>query len=627
MRIHLQSIASYALSQRGAGTLAVGLLLAACSSSNGGTHASSSKASAAAVAPAAKTAKDPRIEAWHDVISKSTPPKDGCFHASYPSTSWTEVPCGTAPDVAVRSRGPQGAPPEVRNAWLRSPAEGETANNVGNGADWFVHTSGPMVFATGSFLSVTGATSVDDFSVQLNTNEFPVAPTISVCAGIPAGKCNGWQQAVYSSPNTGPTNPTNAYIQYWLLGYPSGCPSGWNSSNGSCFKNSGMVSGVPSVGIADLSSIQMEMEVGSSDLIRITVEGEAYMASFPTVLGLDNGSWNLAEFGVFGDYNANTANLSGNTTIAAQILTGPTSNSAICTQSSCSGDGCTSTGEQNNLNLVPQCCLSETIGGSPIIQFEESNVSGQSCSLCGGQGQSCCTPNGGTWCASSSNVCNQQICEPCGGSGQLCCAGNSCSGDNTCQEEFCGPPRGMSASPTNISAAAADGDGPSINRASTQVTASGAWAGNVAPSFSFSGLPAGVSCGASNDVAPNAGPSTITCTTSASTPLGTYPIVITATISPYPPESTTIYLTVTGCQALTCSDLDYVCGPLDNGCGQTLNCGTCPSGETCTAGECYRCAERSCPVPEYFNLQTCECQACPCGTIHIDGHYICAVCR
>ena len=91
--------------------------------------------------------------------------------------------------------------------------------------------------------------------------------------------------------------------------------------------------------------------------------------------------------------------------------------------------------------------------------------------------------------------------------------------------------------------------------------------------------------------------------------------------------TTDVTLTVTACQPLTCTGFGYVCGSLDNGCGTTQDCGTCPSGESCTAGACYKCAERTCPVPEFFNLSTCKCEACPCGTLHVNGHYLCNVCR
>ena len=84
----------------------------------------------------------------------------------------------------------------------------------------------------------------------------------------------------------------------------------------------------------------------------------------------------------------------------------------------------------------------------------------------------------------------------------------------------------MSASPTSISLAAADGQGTSINYTTTSLTASGAWAGGTAPSFTFSGMPEGVTCAASSDVAPSSGPSTIKCTSNPTTPLGTYTIAI-----------------------------------------------------------------------------------------------------
>ncbi len=40
------------------------------------------------------------------------------------------------------------------------------------------------------------------------------------------------------------------------------------------------------------------------------------------------------------------------------------------------------------------------------------------------------------------------------------------------------------------------------------------------------------------------------------------------------------------CIPYTCSDLGYECGTWDDGCGGTLNCGTCPSGYVCTSGNC-----------------------------------------
>lgn len=40
------------------------------------------------------------------------------------------------------------------------------------------------------------------------------------------------------------------------------------------------------------------------------------------------------------------------------------------------------------------------------------------------------------------------------------------------------------------------------------------------------------------------------------------------------------------CTPRTCSQLGYSCGSWDDGCGSTINCGTCPSGKTCSNGQC-----------------------------------------
>jgi hypothetical protein len=638
MRIHDQGSASFALRARRTATLAVGVLLAACSSSNEGTPAGPSETSAATVlASASKSAKDPRVEAWKGVISKTPPPGDGCFHASYPSTTWTEVECDPPPSGHASTAHPPKAKAEPRGSDALSPwgkGSEDIPGQGGSGGDWFLNESAPINQATGTFTSVIGATGSSSYSVQFNTNSFPIVSTNDdwVAIACPSGTCTGWQQVLYSTT----VGKTGLYFQYWVLS-GGDCQlldmwDGWTAgSNGGCFLNSGSVPGVPLVSTNDLSGMSVTVAAGSSDVLTMTIEGEAYAGSFASELGLDQGSWNQVEYGVFGDLGFRNVNLSPDTTITTQISAIPYTNTASCTLDGAGG----ATGETNNLTDPssaaggsPSCCLAINSYESGIT-FTETNAPGQTCTVCGGVGQLCCsTPtNGG---CEPGDVCYAGDCEPCGGRGQVCCSGDepcSVAGD-TCQVGLCGLPSTLSASPTTISAAASDGAGLSINRASTEVTASGEWAGSgVTPSFGFSGLPEGVTCAASNDVPPDEGASTITCTTSPSTPLGTFPIVISETISPYPTESTTIELTVTACQPLTCGYLDYTCGSLDDGCGDTLNCGSCPSGETCTAGACYACAVRTCPTGDYFNLETCECQACPCGTLHVDGHYLCAVCK
>jgi hypothetical protein len=606
--------------QRRAGALAVGAVLAACSGSGSGTGTNADPMGASsghAAALAEVDSKDPRVLEWQKAIKKVKSPELGCFEARYPSMIWTEVPCGARPTVSMPSHGPPraaaeqpGPKPDVVSPAPSSPANaGSTLapfTGGSNGGDYFAQMSGSIYEANGTFTSVSGDNTNAGYSIQLNTNQFTVPSDVSICPG-----CQGWQQGVLSASQ-------GAFIEYWIFNQ-SVCNifGGWVPENGGCYYNGPHIQNLPSLSLTQLQGVTMQMDVSTNDTLLITIGGTVYRTSETSVLGLDQTLWTQAQFGVYGDAGSHV-NLSTPTAITMQ-LDAEAPSSVKCVTSVSGG----ATGETNNLNET--CCLDDS-SGQPGITYEES-TSGQACGFCGGPGQPCCTlPQA---CASASNVCYSNTCEPCGGNGQLCCANSTCTAaGNTCQQGLCGLPSGLTVSPSVISAAASDGAGLSVNYASTQATLTGAWAGSVAPTFTYAGLPSNGSITCSpNGIPPSEGPSTITCTTSTSAPLGTYHVTVTAQAGSYPSQSAQFTLNVTQCQPLTCSGIGYVCGALDSGCGYSENCGSCPSGETCTAGSCYKCAERTCPVPEFFNLDTCECQACPCGTLHVDGHYLCAICR
>lgn len=65
-----------------------------------------------------------------------------------------------------------------------------------------------------------------------------------------------------------------------------------------------------------------------------------------------------------------------------------------------------------------------------------------------------------------------------------------------------------------------------------------------------------------------------------------------------------------GCMPLTCAEAGYVCGPLDDGCGHTLDCGSCPKCTSCggggVPGVCGGAA--CCPI-------TCEAIGAECGPV------------
>jgi len=424
---------------QGMGALAVGTVLAACSGSNdgnGAAAASSPEGSLDASAASPSDPKDPRVEAWRSVLFDSPPSRQGCFHTDYPSTTWIEEPCVPAPAQPVmprrlpldEARGDQAAP-----------------GSVGNGTDFFLQSPSIIESATGYFPSVTGATSAistqpdgstipGGYSIQMNSNAFTVPSGNSLC---PKGGCAAWQQVLYSNIAA----QTGVYFQYWLFGYGS-CPnSNWTQPPGTtnCFTNSPSVPNVPLVPITSLSQIEMIERVGvgadgggagSNDAILFTVGTQGHANVYPSVLGLQS-SWNQVEFGVFGDLNLDPVNLGSNTTIEATVGVYPTYPHVNCVASAPSGV----TGETNNLNEVPNCCV--VSGGS--ITFLESNVLGQTCTLCGAQGQSCCAV--GTACNSSFDYCdtNTNTCEETSLCNPPCENGYVCSGGACVVNHRCPP--------------------------------------------------------------------------------------------------------------------------------------------------------------------------------------------
>jgi hypothetical protein len=316
----------------------------------------------AAAAP--RTLPEAALKTWRVALASAPLPGQGCFAASFPSTAWRATKCVTVPLI------PQNL--------SRLPGRGLRPAVTGNGNDLTAQapTNGLISHAAGTFPSATGILDEADqgnsqsFSLQLNTNTFFNSPA---CQGASKpSTCQGWEQFIYS--NNGGITSNGAitgvvYIQYWLLGYNTACPSGWGSYKGSCFINSPS-SAYPTQAPQFLSGQELQGIAGKSGetVIISGTGGEASAISNGSVLGLSK-FWNAAEFNVFGDGNGTRADFNSGVKITVKTTIQHGTN-AIPT---CAAEGFT--GETANLNLNAASCK-VTGGTEPAIVFKESNPPG-----------------------------------------------------------------------------------------------------------------------------------------------------------------------------------------------------------------------------------------------------------
>lgn len=296
-------------------------------------------------------------------------PTQGCFTASYPAITWQVVPCATAPDRRYAPSVPRSS----------ATARARRANTVGNGVDYSAVVSGSLSSVTGSFPSLspgatetgqrngTGPQVANTFSLQLNVAPF----TSSICSGSPNSACQGWQQFVYSSTDN------VVFIQYWILGYDTTCPTDWYTYESDCYANSEATTLSPGpLTVAELTGVQLtgNLSSGNDTATLLTGSGSASAVESGDPLGL-TGNWTTAEYGVFGDGDGTEANFSTNTTLSVET----TMNDGETSAPSCALEGFT--GETNNLNLSTAPGI--TLGSQPAMVSGQSNNAGAGAASCG----------------------------------------------------------------------------------------------------------------------------------------------------------------------------------------------------------------------------------------------------
>jgi hypothetical protein len=315
------------------------------------------------------------LERWRQAILHTKRPKKACYTAQYPATTWTEVPCGKPPKTPLL------------------PAKGPRPLIVGSGTDFSAKAaSGFISQAEGSFDSVTGVTSEcnvecptngctmnmtcsssdvkNGYSLQLNTNHFAT----SECRGHKG--CMGWQQFYFTNRDCAGFGesplPACAFIEYWLLGYGSNCPSGgWQSVEGTdCAVNSqNSVNFLPYL-VQDLGFMKLRGEVAGvesqDDVVTFTVFDKAYSAPGDNHLPDLGQQWSQAEFNVVGVGNRSQAvfNL-GSTLIVRTLVDSGTNSAPQCVLAG-------TTGETNNLTLAE---LASRPTNAPVRESRRTDIS------------------------------------------------------------------------------------------------------------------------------------------------------------------------------------------------------------------------------------------------------------
>jgi hypothetical protein len=278
---------------------------------------------------------------WQADIGHVRQPGIGCYRASYPALAWHSARCVTAPKIPLipRPRSARRAGPDL----------------VGNGTDYSAQVPGLISQATGTFQNVSsgiteqgypdgaGSLTANAFSLQLNSQFFTGS---AACSGAASpANCEAWQQFLYTYDTS---STSYIFMQYWLIGYDTTCPSGWyadSDDSDDCYTNSAAAE-VSTLTAGQLASLRLtaSAQSGGSDGVSLAVGSGAAtsVTDIDSEVGLAS-RWNTTEWGVYGDGGGTEAYFGSSTSLEAQTALTATSTVAP----SCVSEGFT--GETNNL--------------------------------------------------------------------------------------------------------------------------------------------------------------------------------------------------------------------------------------------------------------------------------------
>lgn len=312
----------------------------------------------------------PMLPVWRQSMMETPLPKTGCLTTAYPSSTWQDAPCTSAPNYPYVPRNPPR--PLV----------------VGGGNDLSPQVPGGAGFissATGSFEDVVNVTSesgqinaagpavADAYSIQLNTDFF--ASTACNDAAVPAA-CQGWEQFLFANDGTSGW----VFIQYWLISYDTGCPAGWFSypfptpTSTSCYRNSNNSIAVPNQPITNLAQLSLNGTVSAgNDSVTLAVGGTLYAVTGDDSVNAAAG-WTIADFAIVGNAGGGQANFNN----GASFVERTRISYGGSTPPNCVAQGFT--GETNNLRFGPNKPAPSAPG--PALLDQQSDAGGvASCTL------------------------------------------------------------------------------------------------------------------------------------------------------------------------------------------------------------------------------------------------------
>jgi hypothetical protein len=322
-----------------------------------------------AVASAPSMATD--RNSWSTEISQTALPSGkGCFTASYPKLAWKPVACVAPPDAPMLPRVP-----------------GPLPLTIGNGNSIVAQTpGGPITQATGTFVNVSGVTSVSSpinnlglpvanaYTIQLNTNFFNA--TIPCMTAFNPAICQGWTQFIFA--NDGVSG--KVYIEYWLVNFgPNPCPSGgWIADSGHCrlsTPGTPVPFNTPITDMASTANFKLVGDVSGSEIAIMTLPNPltTYATAATSILD-PTGSWAEAEFNVFGYGGGGMATFNAGSSAQPRVQINYGGNTApICWASGY-------TAETNSLLFGTPA--PPPVGIGPATMFLENTVGGGSMLNC-----------------------------------------------------------------------------------------------------------------------------------------------------------------------------------------------------------------------------------------------------